>query len=272
MRRSASFVVLLLVATAARADRMADFTPELRAAIAEMCVIGTVTEIEKEPVSAKPYPTSTDPIPFTVAVVKVETNVHGAKNLTVVRVGFLSPPPGQVRNPQPSLKVNQNVCLFLNKLPGTAVYAMPPLSPPLEVTDATKESVAGLKRLGPVFADPMAALKAATAEDRAFAAAALVTRYRQTRVSLPTVEQAIPAEETKAILAALAAAEWKPTGDAFSPATAVMMLGLTKAAGYNPPRPQPGEDALTLMRTEFRRWVGDEGAKYELQKRVPKAE
>ena len=268
MRRFAP-LALLLVTTAARADRMPDHPPEVRAALADVCVIGTVTEIEKEPVQAKPYPGATDPTPFTVAVVKVETNVQGAKNVTHVRVGFLAPG-GVARYPQPALKVGQKVCLFLTKVPDAAIHLMPGLSPPVENGDANKAVIDAVKKLAPVFADPPAALKADEADDRAFAAAALLTRYRQHRFGGATTEEAIPAEESQAILAALAGADWT-NGGAFAPPQVTQLLNLTKVNGYNPPQPKPGEDAAVLMRDEFKRWAANEGAKYAIKKLVPKA-
>jgi len=270
MRRFAPLALLLLT-TAARAERMADYPPEVRAAVAGVCVIGTVTEIEKEPVQAKPYPGATDPVAYTVAVVKVETNVHGAKNVTHVRVGFILPPAGVAARYQlPALKVDQKVCLFLTKLPDAAIHLMPGLSPPVENSDANKAVLDAVKKLAPVFADALAALKADKAEDRAHAAAALLTRYRQSRYGGLTVEETIPAEESKAILAALAGADWKATGP-FAPLTALNLLALNKSVGFNPPQPKPGEDAAVLMRDEFKRWTANEGAKYAIKKLVPKA-
>jgi len=266
MRRFAP-LALLLFATAARANRIADYAPEIRAAIADVTVIGTVTEIGKNPVLAKPYPTAPEPIPFAVAVVKVESNVFGAKNVTHVRVGFI-PAPAMPRTLQPSLKVGQKVCLFLTKHPDATFYLMPVMSPPLEVTDASKDTLARVKRLGPVFAQPLVALKAEKADDRAFAAAALLTRYRQVRFGGVTKQVPIPAEETQAILAALADSEWTAFGT-FSSATAVSLLGLSKANGYAPRQPKPGEDALKLMRAEFKRWVAAEGKTFEVKKLVP---
>ena len=227
MRRFAPLALLLLT-TAARADRLGDFAPEVRAAVADVTVVGTVTEIEKEPVQANPYPGAADPVAYTVAVVKVETNVHGAKNVTHVRIGFILPPAGvPVRGPQPSLKADQKVCLFLNKHPDGGFHVFAPLSPPLENTDANKEVVARVTKLAPVFADPLAALKADKAEDRSHAAAALLTRYRQSRYVGLTAEEAIPADESKALLAALAESSGLPAG--------VQLLNLTRADGYNPP-------------------------------------
>ena len=263
MRRFAPLALLVLT-TAARADRMPDFSPEVRAAVAGVTVIGTVTEIEKELVQAKPYPGATDPVAYTVAVVKVETNVHGAKNVTHVRVGFILPPAGLLpRYPQPTLKADQKVCLFLNKHPDGGFHVFAPLSPPVENSDANKAVLDAVKKLAPVFADPLAALTADKAEDRAHAATWLLTRYRQSRYAGLTAEEAIPADESKALLAALAESSGLPAG--------VQLLNLTKADGYNPPQPKPGEDAAVLMRDEFKRWAANEGAKYAVKKLVPKA-
>lgn len=268
MRRAAA-LALLLAATAARADRMPDHPAEVRAAIADVCVIGTVIEIEKEPTLAKAYPGATDPTAYTVAVVKVETNIQGANHVTHVRVGFL-PPERLQRYPQPTLKADQKVCLFLSKVPDAAIFLMPALSPPVEVNDQNKELVASVKSLAPVFADPMAALAAEKAEDRLLAAVALVTKYRQPRFGVATVPEEVPAAETKAILAALAGGDWTKPGR-MSAVTAVNLLALSKADGFQQPQPKPGEDVLPLTRDEFKRWAANEGTKYKLTKLVPKA-
>lgn len=272
MPRIAPLLLLLSTATAACGERFAEYAPEVRAATADLCVIGTVIEFDDEPVQAKPYPGAADPASYTVAVVKVEMNIHGAKNITHVRVGFIPPQPNIKRGYDlPLLEVDQKLCLFLNQHLDAAITTMPVTSPPIEVNDASKEIVARIRQMATVYADPLKALKADKAEDRTFAAGSLLYRYLQRRTSyIPTTTEAIPAEETKAILAVLADADWT-AGGVFAVPLLVQQVGLTSAQGFRPIQPKPGQDANHLLRDEFKRWVADEGAKYTLKRIVPKA-
>ena len=269
MRPCLALVVVAVSVTACRADRMADHSPAVRACLADITVIGTVTEIEKELVEAKPYPGATDPVGYTVAVVKIETNINGAKAMTHIKVGFI-PPTGKQRYPTPDLKPDMALLLFLDKHPDGKFYLMPSLSPPVNVTPDAKPLVEQVKKLAPAFADPTAALKAEKAEDRALAAGVLVTKYRYGRFNVPREQVKLPEGESKLLLDALAGGDWSQTGD-FTPMTAVMMLGLTPKDGFTVPQPKAGEDAKALWKAEFARWRKAEGEKYEVLKWVPKA-
>ena len=133
MRLAFAALALTLGATAvARADRMADHTPLVRAATSDVAVIGKVTSIEKEKVDAAPYPSSKEKTAYTIAVVKVETNIRGAKGVTHVKVGFFPGSSGTKGSYVfPTLKDGQEVCLFLTKHHEASFYVFPPLAPPL---------------------------------------------------------------------------------------------------------------------------------------------
>ena len=95
---------------------------------------------------------------------------------------------------------------------------------------------------------------------------------------MQTLEQSpfIPAEESKIILNALAAAEWKPgrfgTPNAFN---AFNQLGLNKNDGWVQPRivnvpGQPPVDYAAVMKETFTKWLAGPGKDYVIKKVVPK--
>jgi len=87
-----------------------------RVAKSDIVLIGKVTDIEKDPVKTK------EGAEYHIASVKIEDGLLGTKGLTHVKVGFL---PGGGRGRAPGLQANQEVCLFLQKVPGENFYVAP---------------------------------------------------------------------------------------------------------------------------------------------------
>ncbi|HMF11177.1 MAG TPA: hypothetical protein VKE94_02695, partial [Gemmataceae bacterium] len=84
----------------------------IRATTADVIVVGKVTTIEDRKVRAERF--LGDSGEYTVAVVKVEEALLGAKDLTHVKVGSLPPVPGRGRFfPSARLLKGQEVLLFL---------------------------------------------------------------------------------------------------------------------------------------------------------------
>src|SRR5262245_51758957 len=84
----------LVLATPVEAKRIiAEFTPLQKLLSAEVVVVGKVTAIEKDTVDVEPFPGAKDKQTYKVAVIKIETDLIGAANITHVRVGFVLPPP-----------------------------------------------------------------------------------------------------------------------------------------------------------------------------------
>jgi hypothetical protein len=269
-----AFVVLTLVAPA-RGDRIAPIaSPVERALRAPIVVVGKVTAIEKEAIETPLYPGG-NKVAHKIAVVKVETNLLGAENTTHLKVGFVPAGAGGRRGPDnPTLKEGQEWLFFVTKHHGGAFYAIPYMTPPVDSTAATfKADVEAVKKVLAVVADPMKALKAEKAEDRFAAALALVLKYRTPpEGTLESTQVAIPAEESKLILKALAEGEWKPepTGTRFNGLAAFYSLGLTDKDAWAPPMVKAGEDYTAQTRAAFVKWLSGPGKDYVIKKIAPK--
>ena len=281
--------VALLATTPATALMVAMKSPTQRAATADVIVVGKVTAIEKETEDATQFPGQPNKVPHKVAVVKVETGLLGAANLTHVKVGFVPAPPVNRdnpappgirppirRQPPPELKEGQEVLLFLVKHPdGASFYVMPPMSPPVEVKDeAGKKEVEAVKKVAGVLADPAKAMKADKADDRYFAASVLVTKYRSyPEFNRGEVDQTpIGAEESKALLKALAEGDWaaeiNEPGRVAAPngMQALYTLGLTDKDGWAFPKIPPNENPSKLMQAAFVQWLDGPGKDYQVKK------
>ena len=68
---------------------------------ADAVVVGKVTEIEKDEVEVLPHQGATDKVKMRVAVIKVETGLAGAKNVTHVKVLMPGAAADQPAQPEP---------------------------------------------------------------------------------------------------------------------------------------------------------------------------
>lgn len=280
--------VVLLAAGPAFALMVAFSPPAQRAVTAQVVVRGTVTAVEKDTVEVSPGRGAPGKVPFKVAVVKVDEALAGADGLTHVKVGFMSLPPPPVGQPVrpilprrggPELKVGDEYVLFLTRHHEGNFYVMPFTSPPIDPkAEAGKAELAEVKKSLAVIADPTKALTAAKADDRAFAAAVLVSKYRsypEGGGAEPT-EVPVPAEESRLILKGLAEGDWKGGArfQATNPFTAFNQLGLTPQDGWVPPqmRPQPGQpvDYAAVTKEAFVRWLAGPGKDYRVKRLVVK--
>ncbi len=273
MRSALITTVLIACSNAgARADRMADFTPLVRAVTSDVAVIGKVTSIEKDTVAAPAYPSVKEKTAYTIAVVKVETNIRGAKGVTHYKVGFYPGSSGTGGHYKfPILEDGQEVCLFLVKYHDANFYVFPPLAPPLVIDAKTKPTADRLRRAAVVFDDPAKALKAEKLEDRVEAACLLVLQYRTQPFGRPSATADVTLDESQAILKILAEADWSKADPELNPARAFTGLGLTAHPEFARVQPKPGEDLKRLWQTELKRWLPTDGKDYKIQKFVPKA-
>jgi hypothetical protein len=273
--------------------------PVQRAVTAEVVVVGKVTAIEKDMVEAQPFPNAPNKVAYRVAVVKIETNLAGAANITHVRIGFIPPAkpnpnvqppvgrPGRairpIRGPLPAieLKEGEEKLFFLAKHPGGEFFVMPGMSPPIDVKDDNgKKELEAVKTITTVLADPMKGLKSDRAGVRAETAAVMVMKYRAYPEFAGEVDQvAINAEESKLILQALAEAEWsqnvRPVPAAIGAPNALQafyQLGLTEKDGWKQPvapRPKPGQppvDFAAVQKKAFVEWLAGPGKDYVVKK------
>ena len=267
---------------------------------ADAVVVGKVTEIEKDEVEVTPHQGATDKTKMKVAVIKIETGLVGAKNVTHVKVLIPGAAADQPAQPQPlpgrpvigrpirpglggfgpiSLKEGEEGLFFLAKHPTAAnYYTINAGHNPIPVKDEKfKDELTKVKAVVAVVADPMAALKADKPADRLTAAATLIQKYRR-GMNVPVKEVAIPAEETKAILKTLLDADWtaadKPTPGfdyQSAPSNLVGQLGLYPGSpnGLAQFQPKPGESYNAKYQEAFKAWHAKSGDKFEIKKFVP---
>jgi hypothetical protein len=302
--RSAALAVAVaaLLAPADAAGLMIAFQPPAQRAInAETVVVGKVAAVAAQDVEVpSPYPGAKDKMKYRVATVKVTTGLSGAGKLAEVKVGFVPPPkvdpnakppvgrpirPLPGRFGQPELKEGQELVLFLTKHPAGDFYVIPGMSPPIDLaTDEGKQELEAVKKVAAVLADPMKGLKSDKPEVRAETAAAVVTKYRARPEFAADLDQvAIPADESKLLLAALADGEWS---NAFRPGVgraagptpmqAFYALGLTAQDGWVQPvvaRPVPGQpqvDFGIVLKDAFLKWREGPGKDYVVKRLVAK--
>lgn len=254
---------------------------------ADAVVVGKVTGIDKETVDLPQYPGGPK-IAHTVANIKIETAVFGAKNVTHVKLAFVKPGeqpqpggdplPGRPIRPgipgrggyQPFTPAeDQEGVFFLHKHPATDNYFVVQMGHnPVLTSDAKyKDELATLKAAAAAFADPVKALKADKDEDRLANALSLAQKYRVAPMNNPTgvtEEMAVPAEETKLFLKVLSDLDWTKHADAPRLADA---LGLMPG-NYGIPRVSAadGEEPLAARQKAFKAWAEKYGAKFEVKK------
>lgn len=276
-------LVLLTPSAVARADRMGPYaSPVERALRVPVVVVGKVTAIEKETVEAPIYPGSAQKVAHAVAVVKVESNLLGANDLTHLKVGFVTPAgekgagirPGRGPN-NPELKGGQEWLFFLTKNADGNFHAIPYMMPPVETkADGFKEQLANVKKALAAVADPAKALKADKAEDRFDAAVAIVYKLRALPEGIRGEVENVPltAAESRPLLKALGAGAWKaaPAAPALNGYSAFAMLGLGAADDWKAPVPAPGEDFFEVNRRAFNTWLDGPGKDYRVKKLVLK--
>jgi hypothetical protein len=299
MRRFLLGGLAAVAATVAVADR----APALRIALpapmstkaktmqAEAVVVGKVTGIDKETVDLEPFP-GAGKQPHTVAHIKIETNVFGAKGVTHLKVAFVKPGDeggggpggpggGPIRPGRPFPGQQQFVpaedqegLFFLQKHPTSANHYVIPFgqTPVLSADAKYKGEVEAVKGLAAAFADPVKALTAEKEEDRIAHALAIAQKYRQYPPNNPTGvtdETPIPADETKLLLKVLTDLDWTKHADAPRLADA---LGLMPG-NYGIPRVKAGdgEEPLAVRQKALKAWVEKHGAKFEVKKVTAKA-
>lgn len=283
---SIAAIAALMLTTPVEAKRaIRIFTPMEKIARADAVVVGKVTAIEKKDVEATPFPGDPNKISYKIAVIKVESGLVGAANITHVKVGFVPPPPADPAAPpvrpgrggfqQVNLTENMEGLFYLTKHHSGEFYTINPIMAPIEAkADGYKDQLAMAKKGATVLTEPMKALKAEKADDRFFAAVMLVNKYRAYPEGGVEAETAkVAADESKLVLKALAEANWK--GDPNNPEApnayqAFSLLGLNDKDGWKYPMVKPGEDFIEKTKEAFATWLTGAGKDYQINKWVPK--
>ena len=248
-----------------------------RVATSDVVAFGKVTGLDEKTVKAERFPGQV--AEFRIATVKIDQHLYGAQGLTHIKVGFVpptAPRPGEVRphiRPYPGtaikLEKDQEVLLFLKKHPKENFYTIPVY---FDVVDKKAagfdDDLAEAKKIGKLLADPMAGLKAKSAEERFQTAALLVYRYRTFQQG--GKQEPISADESKLILEGLAGADWAampvrrpgPYRQQVTPQNVFFMLGLQAKDGWMPP---PGQ----FMPETAKAWLKANAGSYRIQRYVP---
>jgi hypothetical protein len=265
-------------------------TPAERVLSSECIVVGKVTAIEKEEVSASQYPKNTNKVNYQVAVIKVSESLLGGKGVTQIRVGFVptpkpvNPVPPNLKQPMilpvpipprfgvPNLEVGQEGIFFLTKHHSEDFFQITQMSAPLLKTDKAFEAQSTtVTKAIKVLSDPMDALKAKEAKDRMFAASILVRKYRNPAnpMGLPTKQEELSAEETKLIMGVIFESDWKQYDPELN--TNGMNLfnqAITPQDGFVRPKAQPKQDFYTVMKEAAEKWYKENGEKFRIKKNV----
>jgi hypothetical protein len=273
-------LVLAPAADAKRAIRI--FSPTEKLVRSDVVAVGKVTAVEKDEVLAPQFPGATDKAAYKIAVVKIENGLVGANNITHVKIGFIPAAEGAPGGGRPgrggyapvNITKDMEALFYLKKHHSADFYTVEPIMAPTDTKDENyKAQLETVKKGAAVIADPMKALKAEKADDRMFAAALLVTKYRSYPENAPEVENVkIGADESKLILKAIAEGDWKKDQDGIAPHPyqAFSMLGLNKTSGFKFPQVKPGEDFITKSKETYIAWLADAGKDYQITKLVAK--
>jgi len=218
------FTAMLATPTTAKALRIAmpAHTTAQKAVMADTVVVGKVTSIEADTVELETYPGSKEKSAFKIAVIKIETPVIGGKNLTHVKVAFAPSPIGGekpntgIRPIRPGMgpvgvtEGQEGIFFLVPHSPGSTIMRIPAGFEPVPASvEKYKDELAKVTAVAATVADPIKALKTEKLEDRQAAVSILGQKYRRGSLDgVESVEVALPAEETKLILATILEADW----------------------------------------------------------------
>lgn len=226
-----------------------------RAATADCIVVGKVTGFGAKTVSAERFPGDKEKGQYQIALVKVQTNLHGAEGAKEIKVGFLPPAapaggPGGgirpfIRRPMaPSPALDQEGLMFLVKHRNADFYIAP-----MYFSIVNKQGNANfdkevdeVKHCLQLLADPKAGLDSKEEGNRILTVGMLMARYRQVKpgAGQPKMKPIDPALSKK-ILLTLAEANWnarpaRPGPMQMTPQTIFGQLQLTEKDGWTAPK------------------------------------
>ena len=265
-----SGLALLAAVVPARALVIAPPPGPMRAAKAEVIVVGRIIALEEKDVSAPQFPKATQNVNYRIAVVTVSEVIKGVKETKTIRLGFI-PPPQPVKGKPPFIRpgrfnvnftVGQDGMFFLTKHHQEKFYIAPMYFDFVNGDNPNfKNEVRQAKLAVKIGNNPQAALKSKDNEERFFAAAMLIDKYRPF-VGPQAKTEAIPAEESKLILTALVDADWKqgPGFGQFHPYNLFNRLGPKE--GWTPP--QGGN--IDGIYTAAKEWLRKNAGTYRIQR------
>jgi hypothetical protein len=288
------FAAMLAIPQPALALKIAmpNYQAGQKAVLADAVVVGKVTSIEADTVELETYPGSKEKAAFKIAIIKIETALAGAKNLTHIKVAFA--PMAIAAEPKPGFRPirpgagpiavtegQEGIFFLIPQAPGSSIMKIPMGFDPIAANAANyKEELEKVQKAAAIITDPLKALKAEKLEDRQTAVSILGQKYRRGPLEGGETEQvAIPAEETKLILATILEADWKaaekpqPGFDYQSSGPGMASTWGLVPGQYGIPKfvVKPGENYNTRWKVMLDTWAKTEGDKLELKKFVAKA-
>jgi hypothetical protein len=272
MSRVFACAVLLASAAPLLADRIAPPIPRplLAAVTSDAVVVGTITEVESDPVKAKSHPDAKDETEYRVLVVKIEDALYGVKNATHVRVALTA---AEFNSPVRTMKEDAKFLFYLTKHPTTNLYLPKSDYPSVSMTTrGADELLRRAKVATAAFNDPVKALKAKDKDDRVLAACALAMYYRKVPPNTKGTEKADrPADESKLLLETLAEGDWTLTGlpDAGNPYAVVSGLGL-EDDGWKMVGTTGAKDVAAANHEAFKEWLAGKGKDARVKQIVAK--
>jgi hypothetical protein len=270
-----ALLVMMTAALTAKALMIAPPPVGLRAATAQLAVVGKVTKLADKTVPAEMF--KDDMQQMMIATVKIDQAILG-KAGKEIKVGFVvpmerpgRPPLGRpIRGyPMVNLVVDQEALMLLKPHPKMKdVYIAADMFSVLNKKDNPnfKNELEEVKKAAKVLSSPVPSLKAKDTNDQLFAAALLVSRYYSPEGAEAKTEK-VSAAESKLILDILANADWKapergPGGYAMNPQGLFFRLNLTNKDGWN----QPAD--FNQIEPAAKKWLKANSGKYQLTRYV----
>jgi len=282
VRYFAPAIAIALLAGPAFALRVAGpLTPLQRTFQADAVVVGKVTAIEDDLVEAPAEKGSEQKLAYKIAVVKVDSALVGAAGLTHVKIGFVPEAVGGGKPVRPGLRRGAVItlaerhegCFFLRKHPTAAFYILSPMAPPLDATaDNYAKQLDMVKKALAAVEAPAKSLQAEKADDRYFAAASLIAKYRTFPANAAEIEQVPVSQELSSLLLkALTERDWTKFEEGLpQPVQVMYSLGLNDNDGFKPAPFNGKGDYNAVMKAEFEKWLAGPGAKYAVKQIVLK--
>ncbi len=228
-----------------------------RVAKADTVVVGKVTRIEDKGVTIE----GTE---FKIAIVQVKDALKGGDNQTHLRVAFLP----NARFPTFSVQKDLDVLLFLSRVKGEPYYTTRMYFDVVNQNHASwAHDVAAAKACAKVLANVDQVLKEGKPEEKLLAAALLILDYRDS-TGTSGKQEAIDPARSKAILLALAGADWgnpnpeSPLGS-LNAQTLFFRLGVTAADGWTPPK------NFAMFGVEAKKWLQANADRFVIKKFLP---
>jgi hypothetical protein len=263
-------VVGLLVFGSVRALVVAPPPPlSDRLAAADVVVVGKIIRLEDGETTILPYKNSPKKTTYRIAVLKVTEAIKGAKGNESLRLAFVAGARGKGIRPKGpvfgmSFKVGQDGLFYLTRHFQEPFYLTPRYYDFVSSQNANFRQDMDLVRFArKQGSNVVAGLESKDRQERFYAAALLIQRYRTFRGGSGKTEK-VDARESRLILNALADADWDMDGQ-MTPWTIFLQLGLKSEDGweFRPRVIPPGGYPKAAQN-----WLREHAATYRIQRIV----